>query len=509
MSFLTLNGATIPVAAYREDVEEIGERGRVFGGGHGLSRRESKRKWEVSTPPIAKISAERIKHIILGSGQRWPCESDAFSTRGLGTAATSVVTYRQTLSSSGLKSVLDENSKTEAKYGTSSTAVEPGTTNMLAADARDAENAPTGYTSVGGAILGAGTTYRWQGSKCLRIESYSSGDGAYAGCNPGAGSSGKTYYGTVYLKRLAIVPTINVYLRDNTNGADGTPTQITPTDTGWYRVSCQITISGSDCTDLRLTVKCISSGAIIFLADGFQVEEGTASINKATSWVDGTRASGTFKVDSSIITGSGDFTFAAWVKQSTVNPPADAMVFEARSSKGESLTLYRQSGANNLVFATHNASTDTIIKTSAWDNDWHNVLVAYRANPGAGESRKTLAFDGSVVGTSNPSSYPNTANMESFSIGCSHEVSPSAWLCGQIEDAIYLPYAVEDSWITTYYALGRHFTNLPVCEIDGDIVSNYLRYVIGEVRSIDNKAFHDGSAWRNNGCVLKLLLHEV
>lgn len=99
MSFLTLNGVTLPVAAdsLKEDRVEIGERGRAFDGTPFASIRAVKRVWSFRTPPVTQAEATAWKALLGAQGANWDMEADAYSLQGhtptLGGSAAPSATY--------------------------------------------------------------------------------------------------------------------------------------------------------------------------------------------------------------------------------------------------------------------------------------------------------------------------------------------------------------------------------------------------------------------------------
>lgn len=515
MAFLTLNGTAIPIKKCEESVVEMGERARVFGGRYALARRASKRRWKLVTPPLSEVQAEMIRGMILGNGQHWLYDAHTYSTKGLA-ASTDVTTIRAAAGADG-DPVYDENGIAEAKYGDGALAVEAGTTNLCAADARDAENAPTGYTAVNGATLSANTTHYWQGSKSLKVVTDAVGgggteEGAYANINPGGGSDGKTYQGTVYVKGDTGGESVIVRFRDVTNGVWGSSTTKVLTNANtWYRITASFTISGGDSAFLYLLVRETTDGSnITYYCDGWQIEEASMP----TSWVDGTRAAGDLRYPNTVIENWSSMSYAAWVKLPTENPSANAYLLGMRGSASdgtdvERVYLYRGSGANNLVLYTQSlGGTHTLTyATTPWDDDWHHVAFVLRQNPETGEYAKELFFDGSSVATyATADSLPLFADPTAFILGSWYAGSHMG---GVLDDLVILPYAVTEAWVTAHDALGAAMSALPRLLMAGDILAADDINVIGEVGSITSAPFRDAGTWRNNGRVLSFTLHEV
>lgn len=88
MVALTVNGITIPVCAWKESDEEIGERTRAASGKSLVSIRDRKivRKLTVRTEDTTL--AEAIKGLLCGDGLSWTFDIDWYSEQGLPVIAT-------------------------------------------------------------------------------------------------------------------------------------------------------------------------------------------------------------------------------------------------------------------------------------------------------------------------------------------------------------------------------------------------------------------------------------
>lgn len=151
--------------------------------------------------------------------------------------------------------------------------------NLLVADARNAENAPTGYTAMGFAFLEAETDIVWQGSRSLKVVWTAFGDGAYT--TPVAGTAGVTYTGSVYVAGTA-GKNLRVSLYDATHATTAFVDVVLAATNVFERVEVPLTIV-ADTVDLRLCVVSGNVGGGYFYCDGWQIEEFTAV---ATAWTD-------------------------------------------------------------------------------------------------------------------------------------------------------------------------------------------------------------------------------
>ena len=96
MSFLTLDGIAWPVAKDKaeKDILEIGYYGTAIDGSFIGTRRNIKRQWKLTTPPLSPSDALALKNLLLGLGHHWSFDTSVYSDKGL------------TLSSGGLFQII-------------------------------------------------------------------------------------------------------------------------------------------------------------------------------------------------------------------------------------------------------------------------------------------------------------------------------------------------------------------------------------------------------------------
>lgn len=182
-----------------------------------------------------------------------------------------------------------------ANLADSTVAIEPGTTNLLSANQASIETDVSGWTATDAGVTKTRiTTDAHHGSASLLVatDGGAANQGVYTVIDPGAGSAGKTYTATVYVRAAAPV-TVRLYLRDETNGADGSVVTPPVPTAGWVAVKCRITIGGSDSSELRLYLTSNGTAAVSWKLDAAQIEQKEFG----TSFVIGTRAAGALSYD--------------------------------------------------------------------------------------------------------------------------------------------------------------------------------------------------------------------
>jgi len=163
------------------------------------------------------------------------------------------------------------NHRLDGMFGSYAMAVENSTINLLSANQASVETDTTGFTSIS-STLTKDSTVSMHRNNSLKVATsdLTANEGFYT---TGISASASTSYtGSCYIKGPAGV-VVKIYLRDNTNSAEGTRVEHTLTG-GWDRIHAHITIGGSLSTDLRLYVITKSQGDIDFYCDALQIETG-------------------------------------------------------------------------------------------------------------------------------------------------------------------------------------------------------------------------------------------
>lgn len=516
MSFLKLNNYTIPVLTPGEfSPVEIGERSRAFS---GVTMRNIRARYR---DYIFKTNLQNLKDIaaiegwINGYGHYWSFDVDAYSSKGLPfyTGATPVYTMRNSEAADG-----DPVDDQGFVSGSGSVAVENGTTNLLAADQRDAENAPTGYTAINGAAISADTSNYWQGTKSLKCvtDAVGSDQEGYQtdAINPAANNV--TFWASVYLKGAAGGEEITIYLRDETHTTNGATVDLVLTDADtWYRGECFITIpAGTDCTDLKLKIiESVADSAITFYSDGFQIEQNTY----ASSWVDGTRASEELRfVNLDWLTiEPGGFSVSFWTK----GPPEGVAALHffcglsaASGSPANRLLISGQysTGANRIGVYYQNASGSSTLYYSSdpWEGDWHHVAVVFQQNPASGEYNREIYFDGVSVASDTAVYPPDLSQITTMYMGNAGGIlEPSNSL---LDEFIAFPYALNADQVAALAAYDQAInSSFPKLNASGDFITNDSITVDGQVTKRNFKPFFNSDGHAIAGGDLAFVLRRT
>lgn len=504
MAFLTLNNYPIPVVPGNTgDIEETGNRNTAFDGSARRSIISSKNTWQLETKQLKEIYAEAVKKLIRGDGDAWPFDLDPYSHKGLGFEdGTAVYTIEEEFGADG--DPVDD----AGKYG-GSLAMWANILNMLPADSRNAENAPTGYSSINGATLSGDTSNYWQGTKSLKVVTDAVGgdkEGAYANdIDPGAGSAGNTYSGSVYLKGNSGGEQVSLNLFDVTNTVQGAATNVVLTNPNtWYRVKCSITIGGSDCRALRLRLQETNIDSnITWYADGFQIEDK----DHVTSWVDGSRGTPRLRTYRISNFKSPDLTFNFWTK-GPVNGYAGNSYFAYINQEGgaNSLSLFgRYDATNRIYFITRYDNTPhTLQYDGAWDGTWKMVTFVLRENPETGENKKEIYIDGTRVAYANPTNTPLYHLYDFMDIGWA--ATAGNVMRGNMDDLLIVPFAAPEEMIEAWYNWGRAMSSYPFVVLGGDIIPGNELEVQGETRNITNVPYFENGEYKGNAVRIQFRL---
>lgn len=529
MSFLELNGWALPVIRAVHKVKEIGSRKESFSGGELRDRRTAKDIFQCNTPPLSERDANALIGLVQGNGDGVSAKQtdSTYSSKGEAASA-SVLTLQGQYSSANPRHTGD---KTGAEalpaFGVgsqdSTRQVEPATSNILPADARNAENAPTGYTGI--ALTPTGdTTYYWQGSKSVKALAPSgSGErGVYASANPGTGSNGKTYIGSVwvYCHYTALPsPTSrhpDVYLYDATNATTSALVTVDCTDDKWHRIYVSHTITGGDSSDLRLVVS-DQNVAIQFFCDAWQIEEQPSGWPAyPTAWVDGSRAAGDWTFPGLV---QGKVEASACMCYATAPaspaPSSNAVLLKFSASYVQRFTLYRPAGTTSLILYVKDAyglSSQTLTATDVWDDEWHLIAAVCRPQALSGQNTLEIWVDGVLAASSTAALNKNYGVLNATGCEIGHEGNSNFWL-GYIGHWQLVPYAsateqIKGAYTNEFIALNEVPRMPPDLALRGDISEKALGLFKGRFIEARNFQGRKTTSWSNNLRKLKFELRE-
>jgi hypothetical protein len=517
MAFITIGDWTVDTAKGGQLAPiSIGNTKRAYDGSPLCMRRNMRRRWSFGTIPLAPPDAEGLIGMVSGRGWHWqydtPWQSDNttasddfYSTTGLGptgsVAATVVPGYDlQTVA----KRVYEESSgEPESKFGNGALKVEPSTTNLLPADSRDAESAPSGYNLLASATLSAETTIVLQGTKSLKcITSATAFSGFITG--DAAANNNTTYTGSAYVYALAATE-LRFQLYDNAGTIAFT--DYNPTPNVWERLEVTGTTAGSGTTYTRIGIQLKNAGtAATFYSDMFQIEE----TDYATAWVDGSRASGVLRYDLDPIPRA--LTVAGWFKAPSSNPTSDSYLWILRCDDATNksyLQAKRTASTNNISFVISDGTNSKTISyaTSPWDDDWHHVAFVYAPNVD-GNGYLELYYDGTLQDSNKSFSgtgFPKmiTDSVERFYPG--NNAGATQWV-GAIDELFVFPFPMSANQIAALAGRTTALPKYPRLEITGDL-DHHLDENGIEVEGLDK--VQSGYAHKVDGVTFKSYMQRV
>jgi hypothetical protein len=505
MSFLRINGWSIPVDDFKRKPVAIGPRERAFDGTPHDGMRALKGSWQGSTTRQLSSIARAIEGAVLGLGEAFPFQTDLYSGSGV-PATTGVTEFRPGYGADGAR-LLNGWQKPEAHFGTVSLAIEPATVNLLAANSRNAENAPTGYASLAHGVLSADVANKVQGSKSVKVVCGFADDGITT--SPATAITAATKYtASVYVKAspgdrisLRMVQDVapNFFAAQQVLHVDGS--------NEWIRLECTGTTAiGASTVYLMVTT---DDGAATFYCDAFQLE----AQSYATTWVDGTRAAvGNLAYPASILTPSYDATFAAWVRQRSAADGALCYLLRAFQSAGiNEIALARAAATEKLYAFLASATGATYALTYdslPWNDDWHHVALTFESRGDAGVPRLAIYVDGVAVKTGTPTATPNLRSLASLWVGCNATANYNR---GLLTDVVLAPYAMCAGQIAGLYGLGKACSPLRRVYVDGDFESlpNATVLVLGSVESESHREGGAGGVFYTNLREVEFSLDEM
>ncbi len=465
MSFLRINKFPISVTGDNtsEGRNEIGKRTRGFGGRPSIERRAIFRKWAGSTIPLAEPDALAQLGAIQGLGEAWAFDSDLFSGGGADSGGT-VADIRRGIGADGSPVVSVLTNLAGSIYGAGVLAPAAAFTNVLPADSRDAENAPTGFTAVGGSTIVAETGIFFQGVKSLKVGTVGAGTGAKTG---DAAISGTTIYrGFAHVFATSAIA-MSFKLIDNL-GTVATR-NFTSVANSWVRVDTA-GVTGGGATTAHVEVTIVGATPGIFYMDACQITIGNLDV----AWADGAN---TGLIDlaynADFLTRTSDMSIAFWLGVQG-NAGSDGHIVSARAAGGtHEIRIFTVSGGDNLTVEAidGDAVTATLTEVNTLGIGWIHVVVTWRRRNTDDESELRMYIDATEIASS-----PDTANgefnqtkLDTIEVG--HRLSADI-LNGSLDDLIILPYAMTAAQVTALFSMGKAMSPLPLVYIDGDLIED-------------------------------------
>lgn len=521
MAFLTLNGWTIPIKRGGEvKPEYIGDTGRAFDGTHLRDRRAIKRQWHFETIPLNRQDALALMGLLDGLGQSWHmADGTLYSGKGLSFRST-VGSLRHKNSGSehavkginGYNEAYHHDNKILGGPRNYAMKVEAGATNLLPADARDAEGAgtpPNGFNNYGGASNSADTSIYMQGSQSVKFTASASGRGWETDAT--ASQSSGTFSACCYVYTTS---TTNMSLR-LIRGASTVlaSNNFTPVSGAWERI--EINGASLPATDtLKLRLETLGTGGVTVYADQLQIEENSTS----TSWVDGTRGAGNLAFNPSFLNGSQDFTIGWWAKAYSLSPSTNGFLFVLKdTSLLNRLYAYQASGTDDLTWGWYgNEDANTGFTDAAvFDQDWNHYAITFEGtNYSSGTNKIVSYINGVATTTRNDQAYPDFSTFNSFEVGHS---GGAAFFDGLIDGLYVVPYAMPAAQITAWTARQYAYPEIPLVEAAGDFWTHRLAddtavpnglSLYGTITGMQYHPRYLSGAWQNTAISVKFTLDE-
>lgn len=503
MSFLTLHGLTIPVAKGGDGApDDIGSRERAFSGALLTDRRATKETWKFRTAPVNAVDADRIRRVIRGEGQYWPFDTDLYSSKGLPASTGAATATLLSCTAADASPVID------GKF-TGSVTVSAASENILDADSRDAENAPTGYWAVDGAAIAGSTTHKWHGTKSVTCTTSAAVNSVFGGLKtlgyPAAGNAGHRFFGSVYVKCVTAGLSVTIQLKDEDTSALGTARTYTLTDANtWYRCAADILIGGVDTTTIGIYVLegTVDSG-MYFACDGFQLEK-----DRMTAWVDGTRASSEHLDYAWPAQDDSDFTINCWVRAPITGGLQRIVTFGSAAAWSTSIVTLSIHTAGNAYVSHYHDTVNTPLSSVAIPG-WMAMTmltVIGRRVPKTGEHGLELYINGVYDNGASPPVLMHTSLADLVEVG---QRGVADHFGGWIDCLQVLPYGATAAQIAAWYARTSEFAGLPRLDAEGAFTLQPSETVEGVVKGGAYAGFMDNGVWTAAGRVLDFELEQV
>lgn len=521
MAFLKINGITVPVAFQTASrvPEQIGKFGRAISGRGLRGSRGLKSMWSFTTKPVVAADAAALIQVISGQGHSFSYNSNSYSAGGIAatTETDTIFTTDDGLQIAGNTAAdgravrvpngfMGNTANSWQAYAprVAGVIMDGAYANLLSADARDAENAPTGYTAINSATLGAASGNGWQGTTSLRITTSAGAQrGAYVQISDGPGS----YAGTVFLRQFSGQdPEITL----SADAGDFGDLYVQPllNDT-WTYCYVQGTAPGGT-TFVRLNVRDVNAAdSSIIYADGWQITK-TSFI--PYTWFDGTKASASqLQYGGSLLNQYESFTVCLWAAGGgrslfTLN---DSYLFEARESSSRNrVQLFADTSFALNMRITDTFGTDTTVAPalSFIDGSPHHYAITYDA----ATKTATIYKDSVSLGSTVAAAGLDLSSIADIAVGDSVGGTDNA-LNGIIEDLAIFPSPLSATQVSELYNSGTpQAIQTPRLIATGDFTQlpNGVE-CYGEVTNVEYVGLKRTGTWENNAQRITFKLMEV
>lgn len=526
MAFLTINGQTHSIRADRgrAGVDHIGEGfRRSFSGQGGKSIRTTKRTYDdLSSTILIPRDAQWLARMIKGDGDSWRFGGEGLETGDL-TADSDIVSGKggapQNNVSTFLPMLAADGDPIASHYEIGdSVAVDPASQNIAAT--RDTDGDQAAWSTDPGSSLADTAAHYLIGSGSVEADLQPPGlgdawverDSILTGAAPAT-----AYIASAYVKYTGggTGETLRVYLRDVSNGIDGTAQTITLDDEGWIRVkdAAVTTGAGPASLDLRFEIDGaqVPVGGIQFAIDGIQIEQASFS----TSFYNSASARAAGKCDfpaAEMTTAKSGLTFFCF----TAGPGSAAISAGSRSlfnvlgdQTQNRCAFYVTSGGILRCDVYSAAGVQTSVSTAfAWDGNMYFVGLIVDFVTGI----ITISIDGVAIaqGSILPADAWDPSAFDSVRIGQGFN-TVSQWT-NYIGDPVLYPYPANQEKLTE--AIGamearvQRYPQPPLLRVYGDVIDAYEIDAYGELGAIDIVSASSGSAWNSSFEMVNFSLRE-
>lgn len=436
-----------------------------------------------AVPPSTPMEGAAWAGLLTGRGHVFHFDADGsaldiYSARGLYPDGTPVVAFRRSTAPSGTGALSTDDIDVAThydvpKFGTACLHAGLAATNLLTAnqaDGTDTSATTAGFTSRAGAgtsTLTSSTSKKYRGTHALLCEASAHVAVGWE-TDAYAGFMNLIYVGSVFLLASSGTPTVDVWVRDESQGTDGTKIRVTLSTTVWRRVEVMHSTGGAaDPHSMKLIVETAGTTGDGFYADELML---VAAINgSAGPWVAGgaSRNATSLIYTLTDLKPTDDFTIMMWIRHQTAAAGAhgydDMVVFQLGDSITNAILMDGLGGDDRLSISSATpATTDVPYLSPAWQH----IVVVCRRDPPAGAGNVQTYTDGVALATKT-CVLPVFTTTPMLSIGC--DLAAARVFEGMIDEVVVVPWAMSAEQIAGWYA--RVFSSLPRLDVSGAVVA--------------------------------------
>jgi len=481
--FLTINGWNLPVAdGSLKRKPDLPAKITRAASGKALAHQVARKLRIDGTAQLSDPeTGAAIEGLLSGAGHRWGFNLvsgalEIYSSRGL-YAYGSPISYNRPAAGADLLTSTDSYSTSSnivpPKLGDACLWTGPALANLLTAncgDGTDTSSATTGFTArvgAGTSVLSSSTAAKWRGSRSL-LATVSAHVGSGWECQYATGVASTQYVGAVYLLAASGTPQVDVWVRDETAGADGTKVRVTLSTTVWRRVEAAHTTSGAGGPHVvKLIVETAGTGGEDFYADELLL--GASATPHAGAWTAGgsTRTATNLLYRLNDLSPTDDFTIMAWVRTNLLSGGLSGLgqvLFQIGDSTTNCVSIAGQLGDDAVttqIDGVAGAHEDFGILGDL-DGAWTHIALVVRRIDGS----ITTFQDGVATGAAATGSLP-AFTAPNLAIGS--DLAGAHIFEGMIDEVVFVPWAMSAEQIAAWYT--REFSDLPRLDVAGNVIA--------------------------------------